>query len=66
VHNDQQLWPASGWANILPDFSKTTQFRLENIAVAKDDSVRFVLKRSGHTAQDTVIWNPTVIVSRRS
>ena len=65
LHNDQQIWPASGWAEVLPDFSKALPFRLENVAVAKDDSVRFVLKRSGYTAQDTVIWNPTVVVRRR-
>jgi hypothetical protein len=64
LHNDQQIWPASGWAEVLPEFAKAIQYRLENIAVAKDDSVRFVLKRSGLTAQDTVIWNPTVIVRR--
>ena len=29
------------------------------------DSVRFVLQHSGHLAPDAVIWNPTVIVSRR-
>jgi hypothetical protein len=65
LHNDRQLWPANGWAEVLPDFSKTIQFQLENIAVAKDDSVRFVLERSGYIAQDTVIWNPTVMVRRR-
>ena len=64
LHNDRQLWPADGWAEVLPDFSKTIEFRLENIAVTKGDSVRFVLKRSGHIAADTVIWNPAVMVRR--
>jgi len=65
LHNDRPLWPANGWAEVLPDFAMTREFRLENIAVAKDDLLRFVLRRSGIIAQDTVIWNPTVIVSRR-
>jgi hypothetical protein len=64
LHNGQQLWPARGWAEVLPDFSRTIAFRLEDIAVAKGDSVRFVLKSSGHIAEDTVIWNPTVMVRR--
>jgi hypothetical protein len=66
LRNGQQLWPANGWAEVLPDFTKPIQFRLENIVVAKGDSVRFVLARSGHIAHAAVIWNPEVIVRRRN
>lgn len=66
LHNDRQLWPANGWADVLPDFAKSVEFRLENVAVTKDDTVRFVLQRSGSIARDTVIWNPTVVVKRRT
>jgi hypothetical protein len=65
LHNDRQIWPASGWAEILPDFSKAAGYRVEDLPVAQGDSVRFVLQHSGHLAQEAVIWNPTVIVSRR-
>ena len=65
LHNDRQIWPASGWAEILPDFSKAIECRIENRPVVEGDSVRFVLERSGHGALDPVIWNPTVLVIRR-
>jgi hypothetical protein len=64
LYNDQQLWPAQGWADIFPDLAQAVPHQLENITVAKGDSVRFVLGRSGYIAQDTVIWNPQVIVRR--
>ena len=65
LHNDRQIWPANGWAEILPDFSKTVDCRVEDLAVAHGDSVRFVLQQSGHLTLEPVIWNPTVVVSRR-
>jgi hypothetical protein len=65
LHNDRQIWPANGWAEILPDFSKAVECRVQDLHVAQGDSVRFVLQHSGHLAQEAVIWNPTVIVSRR-
>jgi hypothetical protein len=64
LHNDRRIWPANGWAEILPDFSKTVECRVEDLHVAQGDSVRFVLQHSGHLAPEAVIWNPTVIVSR--
>jgi hypothetical protein len=65
LHNDRQIWPASGWAEILPDYSKAVECQLEDLPVAQGDSVRFVLQHSGHLTQEAVIWNPTVVVSRR-
>ena len=66
LHNDQQIWPATGWAEVLPEFEKTIEYRVENVAVAKGDAVRFVLQHSGRIAQDAVIWNPSVVVRRRT
>ena len=66
LHNDRQIWPATGWAEVLPDFAKAVNYRVENTSVTKGDSVRFVLQHSGHLEHDAVIWNPTVMVSRRS
>lgn len=65
LHNERQVWPANGWAEILPDYSKTVECHLENLTVAQGDSVRFILQHSGRLLQDAVIWNPTVVVSRR-
>jgi len=63
LHNDRQIWPASGWADIQPDFSKAADFRLKNVRVAKGDCVRFVLQHSGTTTPQPVIWNPAVVVN---
>ena len=65
LRNDQQVWPASGWAEIPPDFEKTVEYRLENIPVSKGDWVRFVLQHSGQIAHNAVIWNPTLVVRRK-
>jgi hypothetical protein len=65
LRNNQQIWPANGWAEVLPDFSKAIEFRLEGVEVARGDSVRFVLARSGRIAQDAVMWNPAVIIAQR-
>jgi hypothetical protein len=64
LHNDRQIWPAAGWAEILPDFSKTVECRVQDVHVAQGDAVRFVLQHTGHLAPDAVIWNPTVVVIR--
>jgi hypothetical protein len=65
LRDNQQIWPATGWGEIFPDFSKTVAFRLEGVGVAKGDPVRFELQRSGDHSQDAVIWNPKIIVHRR-
>jgi hypothetical protein len=65
LHNERQIWPANGWAEILPDYSKAVECRVEGLLVAQGDSVRFVLQHSGHLVPEAVIWNPTVVVSRR-
>ena len=64
LHNDRQVWPAQGWAEIVPDFSKTVECRVATLQVAQDDRVRFVLAHSTQIASNAVIWNPTVLVRR--
>jgi hypothetical protein len=65
LHNDRQIWPMSGWAEITSVSSKEVSYRLENIAVEAGDRVRFVLQRTGLNTPDTVIWDPLVVISRR-
>jgi hypothetical protein len=66
LHNDRQIWPATGWAEVPPEFAKTLEYQVENILIAKGDSVRFVLKHSGHLGHEAVVWNPSVVVGRLS
>jgi hypothetical protein len=65
LHNHQQIWPPAGWAEVLPEFAKTLDCAVESLLVARGDAVRFVLRHSGHLAEDAVIWNPSVRVVRR-
>ncbi len=64
LHNDRQIWPATGWAEIAPDSSKSIECRVESLRVTKGDRLRFVLLHSGHTVTNAVIWNPTVVARR--
>ena len=54
--NDRQIWPASGWAVIPPDCDQKTPHRIEKVAVAAGDKIRFVLKHNGTNAADPVVW----------
>jgi hypothetical protein len=65
LQNERQVWPATGWAEIAPDFSPSVECRVEDLHVAQGDSVRFVLMHSGHLAAEPVVWNPCVMVSCR-
>lgn len=64
ILNDQQLWPARGWGEIPPLYTKEVQYRLENINAAPGDELRFILQHSGYTTPDTVIWDPQIIIER--
>jgi hypothetical protein len=64
LHNDRQIWPASGWAEIAPEYAKSLPYRIENVPVAAGDRVRFVLKHNGINAPDPVVWDPMVVVVR--
>jgi len=64
LHNHQQIWPENNWMEILPDFSKTLSYRLEDLSIAAGDRVRFALQHTGCNSPDPVIWNPTVIIAR--
>lgn len=66
LHNHQQCWPASGWAEVLPDFSKTVSYRLEDFSVAAGDRIGFVLQHTDRNSPDPVIWNPTVVAIRKA
>jgi hypothetical protein len=64
LHNDRQIWPASGWAVIPPDYAQKTPHRIEKVAVAAGDKIRFVLKHNGTNAADPVVWDPIIVVVR--
>jgi hypothetical protein len=58
-HNGQQVWPASGW-NAVPSFGAPTSHLLQDVAVQRGDTLRFILKRSGANEPQPIIWNPII------
>jgi hypothetical protein len=62
--NDRQIWPASGWAEIAPDYAKRIAYRIEKLPVAAGGKIRFVLKHNGINAADPVVWDPIIVVVR--
>jgi len=64
LHNDRQIWPASGWATIAPDYANKTPHRIDKLPVAAGDRIRFVLKHNGINAADPVVWDPIITVGR--
>jgi hypothetical protein len=64
LHNDRQIWPATGWAEIPPDYIREVACRLDAVAVSAGDAVRFVVRHTGSNEADTVIWDPIIVMKR--
>jgi plastocyanin len=61
LQNSIQVWPVSGWAEVLPDYEKTTNYAISNVRVAAGDKIRFVVKHNGENRADPIVWNPTIV-----
>lgn len=64
LHNDQQVWPESGWAEVPPFYSKGLSHEVETITGSAQDMVRFVVRHSERNIPDPVIWNPRIVMDR--
>jgi len=64
LHNGKQIWPASGWAEIPPDYSREVACRLDEVRVSAGDLVRLVVRHTGSDEPDPVIWDPIVTMRR--
>ena len=49
---------------IPQDCDQKTPHRIEKVAVAAGDKIRFVLKHNGINAADPVVWDPIIVVVR--
>ena len=63
--NERQIWPASGWQEISPEYENATMVRLDPIRVKSGDVVRFVVRRTGNSQPEPLIWDPVIIVNRK-
>jgi len=62
--NDRQIWPASGWQEISADYENPASLRLDAIRVETGDAVRFVIRHTGRSDADPVIWDPVITVEK--
>lgn len=61
LHNSNLVWPASGWAEVSPDYDKPTNYSIANLRVAPGDKIRFVVKHNGENRTDPIIWDPAIV-----
>src|SRR6202034_1590277 len=57
--NGEQIWPASGWAEV-PAFGARMGYQVKDLALHAGDAIRFVIKRNGENRPQPIIWNPSI------
>jgi hypothetical protein len=62
VQNSRQVWPAEGWAEVLPDYATPTTYSIPNLPVVAGDKIRFVVKHNGENRADPLIWDPVIVI----
>jgi hypothetical protein len=61
LQNSRQVWPLTGWAEILPHYDSPTTYEIMNLPVAAGDKIRFVVKHNGENRIDPIVWDPVVV-----
>jgi hypothetical protein len=61
LHNSTQIWPDSGWAEVFPDYNKTTKYAISDLRVTAGDRIRFIVKQNGENRPDPIIWDPGIV-----
>jgi hypothetical protein len=61
LQNSIQVWPVSGWAEVLPDYDKAANYAISNLHVAAGDKIRFVVKHNGENHADPIVWDPVIV-----
>lgn len=59
LHNDTQVWPAEGWAEVPVNSLQGAAHHL-NLAIAKGDTLRFILDRGASPETDIIAWMPRI------
>jgi hypothetical protein len=62
LQNSRQIWPAEGWAEVLPNYSATTTYSIPNLPVVAGDKIRFVVKHNNENRADPIIWDPALVI----
>lgn len=61
LQNSRQVWPSTGWAEIVPHYDTATKYEVTNLRVAKGDKIRFVVKHNGQNRADPIVWDPKIV-----
>ncbi len=64
LHNGTQIWPASGWMEVPADPAKRIACRIERVEADAGDAIRFVVRRTGRSTAEPIVWDPAIVVKR--
>jgi hypothetical protein len=59
--NSTQIWPDSGWGEVLPDYDQTINYAISNLHISAGDKIRFIVKQNGENRADPILWDPIVV-----
>jgi hypothetical protein len=59
VHNDSQVWPATGWQHIAYNEENGVAANIQ-LDVEKGDYIRFILNQNIDISNDNTIWDPVI------
>ena len=62
LRNSEQVWPATGWAEVRAEPGAPTNYDLSGLRVAAGDKLRFMVKANGQNRADPIVWNPRVVI----
>lgn len=62
LKNSRQVWPLTGWAEVVPRYNSPTTYEITGLPVAASDKIRFVVKHNGENRVDPIVWDPIVVI----
>ncbi len=62
LQNSRQVWPLTGWAEVLPNYNSPITYEITNLPVAAGDKIRFVVKHNDENRVDPIVWDPIVVI----
>jgi hypothetical protein len=62
LRNNEQVWPAEGWTEVLPKYEMPTEYKIVDLKVTAGDKLRFIVKHNGADRADPIVWDPAIII----
>jgi hypothetical protein len=64
LRNSEQVWPSTGWAEVLPHYDTPTSYNLTDLRLSAGDELRFEVKHNGENRADPILWNPKIVINQ--